>query len=69
MNTKTKSNLIVSILIAAVSLGLLALLAPFSNAMAGIAVLGALIGYGAMELKQAANTQLFVHGRSGRIRA
>jgi len=69
MNTKTKSNLIASILLAAATLGLLALLAPASNVVAGIAVLAALLGYGALELKHVENTQMFLPGRKGRIRA
>ena len=69
MNTKTKSNLIASILLAAVSFGLLTILAPASNMVPGLAVFAALLGYGALELKQAANTQMFLPGRKGRIRA
>jgi|GEM_PF-3511353 len=69
MNTKTKSNLIASILLVAVTLGLLVTLAPASNLAAGLAVLAALFGYGALELKQTANTQMFLPGRKGRIRA
>lgn len=69
MNTKTKSNLIASILLVALSLGLLALLAPVNYVVTGVAVLAALLGYGALELKQAANTQMFLAKRKGRIRA
>ncbi len=54
MNTQTKSNLIASIILALVPFGFLGLVGPSGDLVAGLAVTAALIGLGAMDLKQRA---------------
>lgn len=56
MNTQTKSNLIASIIIALVPIGIFALVLPVAELAAGVAVTGALIGLGVMDLKQVTYT-------------
>ena len=58
MNTKTKSNLIASIILAIVPFGPLALLLPAGEVVASVIVIAALLGLGAMELKQGAYARL-----------
>lgn len=56
MNTKTKSNLIASIILALVLISIFALILPVAELAAGVAVAAALIGLGLMDLKQVAYT-------------
>lgn len=54
MNTQTKTNLIASIILALVPFGFLGLIGPSGDLVAGLAVTAALIGLGALDLKQRA---------------
>ena len=58
MNTKTKSNLIASIILALAPFGLLALLLPAGEIVASVIVIVALVGLGVMELRQGAYARL-----------
>ncbi len=58
MNTKTKSNLIASVILALVPFGLLALLLPAGEIVASVIVVLALVSLGMLELKQGAYAHL-----------
>ncbi|MDE0768037.1 MAG: hypothetical protein OSB19_06565 [Opitutaceae bacterium] len=54
MNTQTKSNLIASIILALVPIGIFALVLPVVEVAAGVAIAAALIGLGVMDLNHVA---------------
>ena len=54
MNAKTKSNLIASIILALVPIGVFALAHPVAELAAGLAVAATLIGLGVMDLTRVA---------------
>lgn len=54
MNTKTKSNLIVSTILALAPFGFFGFALPAGEILAGVAVAAALVGLGVMDLKQGA---------------
>ena len=65
MNTRTKSNIIASIILALVPIGPLALLYPAGDVVAGVVVIAALITLGVMEVRQSANRILPDRKRNG----
>ena len=54
MNTQTKSNLIASIILALVPIGIFALVLPVVEVAAGVAIAAALIGLGVMDINHVA---------------
>lgn len=65
MNTRNKSNIIASIILALVPIGPLALLYPAGDVVAGVVVIAALITLGVMEVRQSANRILPDRKRNG----